>query len=216
MSIIHDALKKAQGQEEVLKPAREKVSPPHSFQKVTAALEEEQEIAIRKRDKRHSPDRPDVVRIKEHSLKRDRKSIPWVALSFLLLAIGIIAMSAVIFIYTMRDAKETTVKRTKSREVSITPVRSIPKTKNPYVENVKVPQPDKAKPTNFSVRNVIPGLADKLTCNGIFYEKEHPVAFVNGSLVGVGDSVGDAEVVSIHENKVILRQKGRRIVLYVT
>ena len=44
----------------------------------------------------------------------------------------------------------------------------------------------------------------ELTLNGISWDKDHPVAIINGAIRGIGDKVGGKRIVDIKEDRVIL------------
>ena len=53
-----------------------------------------------------------------------------------------------------------------------------------------------------------------LTLTGIIWHEKAPLAFVNDTLVGVGDHVGDAELVRIEKARVVVRHRdGQKRVL---
>ena len=54
---------------------------------------------------------------------------------------------------------------------------------------------------------------EKFVLNGILYDKDEPMAIVNGKSVSPGDLVGDRHVEEIGENFVILKKQGSEIEL---
>ena len=55
----------------------------------------------------------------------------------------------------------------------------------------------------------------KLTLNGILWQKEKPLAVINGGIVGVGGAIGPLTVVDIKKNYVILNDGTRNFKLSI-
>lgn len=63
----------------------------------------------------------------------------------------------------------------------------------------------------YSVREQTAATAPRFLVNAIIISPERRVAIVNGRRVGVGDSVGNATVIAIEKEKMILELNGKRI-----
>lgn len=63
----------------------------------------------------------------------------------------------------------------------------------------------------YSARERMAATAPRFLVNAIIISPERRVAIVNGRRVGVGDSVGNATVIAIEKEKMILELNGKRI-----
>jgi HD-like signal output (HDOD) protein/CheY-like chemotaxis protein len=70
------------------------------------------------------------------------------------------------------------------------------------------------KPVGSSLHPVAMGL-DSVKVQGIFYSANQPVVIINGKPLGVGDHLGDVQVVSISPTSVVLSSNGQKKVIKV-
>ena len=63
----------------------------------------------------------------------------------------------------------------------------------------------------YSARELTAATAPRFVVNAIIISPERRVAIVNGRRVNVGDSVGNATVIAIEKEKMILELNGKRI-----
>jgi len=64
--------------------------------------------------------------------------------------------------------------------------------------------------------SAFPRKADFFSCMGIIYDQKNPVAIINGSLVEVGDVIDEATIVAIYSEEVIVRYKERTVSLPIS
>lgn len=63
----------------------------------------------------------------------------------------------------------------------------------------------------YTARELSAATAPRFVVNAIIISPERRVAIVNGRRVGVGDSVGNATVIAIEKEKMVLELDGKRI-----
>lgn len=80
--------------------------------------------------------------------------------------------------------------------------------RNPF-HGLLQPQPDAAAAT------AVPVAPPAMAITGIVWGSQKPMAIINGRLVGIGDVVGDAEIVAVERGAVRVRVQGQEFVLTV-
>ncbi len=77
----------------------------------------------------------------------------------------------------------------------------------PLAKNISAP------PKNAFITSFTAPLPADFTLNGIMYIRERPRAIINGDVVEVGESVGEAKVTAINKDSVLLNYNDREITL---